>query len=95
MMPVSGVNTGMAPLLTAVRKKTAGDKKEEIGGSSTNAADREIEKLKKKKEELERQIHSETDDAKIRDLKKKLMQVESELRQKNNDTYRRQRSAFS
>lgn len=76
-------------------KKAANGRKAEICRGSTDAVDREIEKLKKKKEELERQINSETDDTKIKELEKKLVQVESELRQKDNDTYRRQHSTFS
>ena len=52
--------------------------------------DREIEKLKKKKEELEQRLNTETDEAKIKDLERQLAQVERELNQKDNDTYRRQ-----
>ena len=76
-------------------KKASNGRKAETCTGSTDAVDREIEKLKKKKEELERQINSETDDTKIKELEKKLAQVESELRQKDNDTYRRQHSTFS
>ena len=50
---------------------------------NTDKVDREIEKLKKKKEELEQRLNTETDEAKIKD-------VERELNQKDNDTYRRQ-----
>lgn len=75
-------------------EKTSGDKAENCT-CSTDKVDREIEKLKKKQEELERQINSETDDTKIKELEKKLAQVESELSQKDNDTYRRQHSTFS
>lgn len=76
-------------------KKAANGKRAEICRGSTDAVDREIEKLKKKQEELERQIRSETDDIKRKELERKLVQVESELRQKDNDTYRRQHSTFS
>lgn len=62
---------------------------------NTDKADREIKKLKEKQKELERQIQSETDEAKIRDLERKLAQVTSELRLKDNDTYRRQHAVFS
>lgn len=75
-------------------KKSAGDKAESCTGN-TDKVDREIEKLKKEKEELERQINSETDDAKIKELEKKLAQVERELRQKDNDTYRRQHATYT
>ncbi len=57
---------------------------------NTDKADREIEKLKKKKEELEQRLNTETDEARIKALEQQLAQVESELRQKDNDTYRRQ-----
>ncbi len=75
-------------------KRASGDKAESCTGN-TDKVDREIEKLKKKQAELERQLGSETDDTKIRELEGKLAQVESELRQKDNDTYRRQQSTFS
>jgi len=76
-------------------KKKASDDKAESCTCNTDKVDREIEKLKKKQEELERQINSETDDTKVRELESKLAQVESELHQKDNDTYRRQHSTFS
>lgn len=75
-------------------KQAAGDKAESCTGN-TDKVDREIEKLKKEKEELERQINSETDDTKIKELEKKLAQVERELRQRDNDTYRRQHAAYT
>ena len=74
---------------------------EKAGGSgaesctgSTDQVDREIERLKKKKEELEQQINAQTDGDKIKELERKLTQVEHELRQKDNDTYRRQHTVF-
>lgn len=76
-------------------KRAADSRTEEVCSGSTDAVDREIEKLKEKQEELERQIDSETDEANIKELEKKLAQVESELRQKDNDTYRRRRTVFS
>lgn len=57
---------------------------------STDQVDREIEKLKKKRQELEQQLSTETDEARITDLERQLAQVERELKQKDNDTYRRQ-----
>ena len=75
-------------------RKASGDKAESCTCNTDNV-DREIEKLKKRQEELERQINSETDDTKIKELEKKLAQVESELSQKDNDTYRRQHATFS
>ena len=55
--------------------------------------DREIEKLKKKQQELEQRLNTETDEAKIKELERQLAQVERELKQKDNDTYRRQHTA--
>lgn len=75
-------------------KKAAGDKTERCT-CNTDKVDREIEKLKKKQEELKRQIRAETDDAKIKELEEKLAQVERELSPKGSDTYRRQHSTFS
>ena len=76
-------------------KEKAGGKKVETCTGNTDQVDREIEKLKKKKEQLERQISSETDETKKKGLEAKLSQVENELRQKDNDAYRRQHTIFS
>ena len=78
--------------------KAAGNNREEpekcVG--DTNAVEREIRKLKEKRQQLEQQIHSASgDEKKIRELEKKLAQVEQELSRKDNDTYRRQHTAFS
>lgn len=69
--------------------------KEERCVGNTDKVDREIEKLKKKKEELERRLNTEHDEAKIKDLGRQLAQVERELSQKDNDAYRRQHSTFT
>ena len=66
--------------------------------TSTDKVEREIKKLKEKKQQLEQQIQSASGDNKenkIRELEKKLAQVENELRQKDNDTYRRQNASVS
>ena len=76
-------------------KEKAGGKKAETCTGNTDQVDREIERLKKEKEQLERQINSETDEAKRKELELKLSQVENELRQKDNDAYRRQHTVFS
>ena len=70
-------------------------KKEEVWEGNTDKVDREIEKLKKKKEELEQRLNTETDEAKIKDLERQLAQVEQELKQKDNDTYRRQHAVYT
>ena len=63
---------------------------------NTDKVDREIKKLKEKKQQLEQQIQSASgDERKIQELEKKLAQVENELSQKDNDTYRKQHSEFS
>lgn len=71
-----------------------GEKEERCVGD-TGRVDREIEKLKKRREELERQLSAETDPARAERLERQLAQVERELRQKDNDTYRKQHSAFT
>ena len=64
--------------------------------ANTDKVDREIKKLKEKKQQLEQQIQSASgDEKKIRELEKKLAQVENELSQKDNDTYRRQNAFVS
>ena len=77
-----------------VQKKSATGKAEECT-TNTDAVDREIEKLKEQKRQLEQQIQAETDEKKVKALEKKLAQVEAELNQKNNDTYRRQNAVVS
>ena len=64
--------------------------KDEVWEGNSDKVDREIEKLKKKQQELEQRRNTETDEAKIKDLERQLAQVERELKQKDNDTYRRQ-----
>ena len=77
-----------------VQKKSATGKAEECT-TNTDAVDREIEKLKEEKRQLEQQLQAETDDEKVKELEKKIAQVEAELNQKNNDTYRRQNAVVS
>ena len=68
---------------------------EERCACDTGKVDREIEQLKKKQQELDQLLNSETDEAKIKDLEQQLAQVERELKQKDNDTYRKQHSTFT
>ena len=79
--------------------------------TNTDKVDREIKKLKEKKQQLKQQIQSASgneasfghpsmpsgnkEENKIRELEKKLAQVENELSQKDNDTYRRQNASVS
>ncbi len=69
--------------------------KDEVWEANTDKVDREIEKLKKKKEELEQRLNTETDEAKIKDLERQLAQVERELAQKDNDAYRKQNATVT
>ena len=69
--------------------------KDEVWECDTDKVDREIEKLKKKQQELEQRLNTETDEAKIKDLERQLAQVEQELKQKDNDTYRKQNAAYT
>ena len=62
---------------------------------NTDKVDREIEKLKKKQQELEQRLNTETDEAKIKDLEHQLAQVEQELKQKDSDTYRKQNATYT
>ena len=87
------------PKADGKKPKVDGDsqgKPAEVCIGNTDKVDREIEKLKEKKRELEQQIRSASgDERKIQELEKKLAQVEQELSQKDNDTYRKQHSEFS
>lgn len=62
---------------------------------NTDRVDREIERLKKRRQELEQRLCAETDETRIEDLERQMAQVERELRAKDNETYRRQHSTFT
>lgn len=85
----------LEPKAADAPKEKPGGKKAETCTGNTDQVDREIEKLRKEREQLERQINSETDETKKQELEAKLAQVENELRQKDNDAYRRQHTVFS
>lgn len=76
-------------------EKSGSDKDGQSCTCNTDKVDREIEKLKKQKQELEQQINRETDESKMEDLKARLAQIEKELSQKDNDTYRRQHAVYT
>ncbi len=64
--------------------------------ANTDRVDREIEKLKEQKQQLEQQIKAASgDEEKVKELERKLSRIEGELRQKDNDTYRRQNAVIS
>nr|WP_325293505.1 hypothetical protein [uncultured Oscillibacter sp.] len=69
--------------------------KEERWVCNTDQVDREIEETKKRKEDLERHLASESDEAKIKELRRQLDQVSRELCEKDNDQYRKQHAAFT
>lgn len=69
--------------------------KEEKCRGSTDEVDREIKRLKEKKERLEARLGRETDETRREALERQLAQVEDELRQKDNDAYRRRHSTFT
>lgn len=71
------------------------DKRAERCTGDTGKVDREIEKLKRKRAELEQRLNTERDEAKRAELEQRLAQVEAELRQKDNDGYRRRNTVFS
>ena len=77
-----------------LKNKDSGKKTEKCTGN-TDKVDREIEKLKKRKKELESQLRTVEDEGKRKSLESQLAQVERELRQKDNDGYRRQHTVFS
>ena len=70
-------------------------KPEEKWVCDTGKVDREIEKLKKKQQELKQQLGTETNEARIKELERQLAQAERELSEKDNDTYRKQHSTFT
>lgn len=69
--------------------------KEEKCTGNTDAVDREIRRLREKREKLEAKLHRETDETKREALERQLAQVENELRQKDNDSYRRRHATFT
>lgn len=71
------------------------DKRAERCTGDTGKVDREIEKLKRKRAELEQRLNTERDEARRAELEQQLAQVEAELRQKDNDGYRRRNTVFS
>ena len=63
--------------------------KEEKYSCNTDEVDREIEALKKARQELKLRLSAETDEVKARELERQLAQVERELERKDSDAYRR------
>ena len=61
----------------------------------TDKVDREIERLKERKRQLEQQKNMEEDEQKKAALDIQIRQVEMELMEKDNDNYRRQHAVIS
>ena len=79
-----------------VQPKEEPAKQAEKCTTNTDTVDREIEKLKEEKKQLEQQIKAAAGDKeKVKVLEKKLAQIEGELSQKDNDTYRRKNAVIS
>lgn len=68
---------------------------EEKCTADTDEVDRELKRLREKREELARRLSSETGGERARALERQLAQVENELRQKDNDAYRRRHTKFT
>ncbi|MCI9191980.1 hypothetical protein [Acutalibacter muris] len=77
------------------RPAGAPNKPEEKWVCDTGKVDREIEKLKKKQQELKQQLGTENNEARIKELERQLAQTEQELGEKDNDTYRKQNASFT
>jgi ABC-type phosphate transport system auxiliary subunit len=77
-------------------KPADGDDKEEKCTTNTDSVDKEIEKLKEEKKQIEQQIRSANgDEEKKKELERKLEQIENELSQKDTDSYRRQNAVIN
>lgn len=78
------------------KRKILYDERKKSCTTNTDKVDREIEKLKAQKKELEQQIRSAAgDEEKIKELEKKLTEIENALLKKDNDSYRRQNASIS
>ncbi len=68
---------------------------DEVWECNTDKVDREIEQLKKKRQELEQRLSTESDETKVKDLERRLAQVERDLARKDSDAYRKQHAAYT
>ncbi|MCI8553430.1 MAG: hypothetical protein HFJ80_00590 [Clostridiales bacterium] len=71
------------------------DSRSESCTANTDRVDREIEKLKREKQQLEQQLRSAPDSPKAEEWTRQLSRIEQQLSQKDNDAYRRQHTVFS
>ncbi|MBR1740505.1 MAG: hypothetical protein IJ733_01295 [Lachnospiraceae bacterium] len=91
---VSSVN----PYSNITPKTTVSENDESKTNSTTTNTDRvdkEIERLKEKKQKIEQQIRATEDDTRKAALQIQLRQIEMELSEKDNDAYRRQNAVVS
>lgn len=73
-----------------------GDDRPEKCTTNTDTVDKEIERLKEEKRQLEQQLRSVNGDEKKKsELEHRLAQIKSELMKKDNDTYRRQQATVT
>lgn len=63
--------------------------------TDTGKVDRELERLRHRREALARQVETQADPSKAQKLEQELARVGAELAQKDNDTYRRQHAVIS
>lgn len=75
-------------------KKVSGDEKKKYV-TNTDSVDKEIERLKEKKENIEQELRMEKDVEKKKRLEEELSRIESELTMKDNDNYRRSKAQVS
>lgn len=69
---------------------------EEKTTANTDEVEREIAKLKKERQQLERELkQTDENDRKYEDLKARIAQVDAEIRQKDNDAYKKQHAVFT
>ena len=69
--------------------------KSESTTTDTDMVDREIERLKEKKKQLEQQANNVQDLDKKEQLEKEIARIDLELAEKDNDAYRRQHAVIS
>lgn len=76
-------------------QQSAPDSRAELCTADTGKVDRELEQLRRERQQLAQQLNSETNETKAKELQRKLAALDSELGQKDNDAYRRQHTVFS
>lgn len=76
-------------------QKSAPDSRAELCTADTGKVDRELEQLRRERQQLEQRLNSETDETKARELQGKLAALDGELSRKDNGAYRRRHTVFS